>query len=155
MQVNGLSLVSYQHDGNARLRQITQGPQTATLTYDEANRRSSLTLPNGITVAYTYHDASRLISQTYTGLGGPVGDLTYSYDANEQLAFGAVSQTFDDNGNLQTQTDASGTTTYTSDARNRLVGIIMGDAHENMILPSVGCDTFTTMGDKAVFITLC
>ncbi len=31
--------------------------------------------------------------------------------------------TFDANGNLLTQTDASGTTTYTWDARNRLVGI--------------------------------
>jgi RHS repeat-associated protein len=151
MQVNGLPPVSYQHDGNARLRQIAQGPQTATLTYDEANRRSTLTLPNGITVTYAYDDASRLIGQSYTGPAGPLGNLTYTYDANgnriatggtwarsgipatiptssydsanQQLSFGPVTQTFDDNGNLQTQTDASGTTTYTWDARNRLLAI--------------------------------
>jgi len=151
LQVNGLPPVSYQHDGNTRLRQLGQGAQTASLTYDEANRRSTLTLPNGITVTYAYDEASRLIGQTYTGLGGQMGNLTYSYDANgsriatggawartglpasvptsayndanQQLSFGPVTQTFDDNGNLQTQTDATGTTTYTWDARNRLVSI--------------------------------
>jgi RHS repeat-associated protein len=47
-----------------------------------------------------------------------------SYDpANQQLAFGAVNQTFDANGNLLTQTDPSGTITYTWDARNRLTAI--------------------------------
>lgn len=48
------------------------------------------------------------------------------YDAaNQQIQFNAASpnQTFDANGNLQTQTDTSGTTTYTWDARNRLTAI--------------------------------
>jgi RHS repeat-associated protein len=39
------------------------------------------------------------------------------------LTFGPVSQTFDANGNLLTQTDSAGTTTYTWDSRNRLVAI--------------------------------
>jgi RHS repeat-associated protein len=46
------------------------------------------------------------------------------YDAsNAQLAFGPVTQPFDANGSLLTQTDASGTTTYMWDARNRLASI--------------------------------
>jgi YD repeat-containing protein len=119
------------------------------LTYDAANRRSTLTLPNGVRASYSYDAASRLIAQSYTGPQGLLGDLTYTYDprgnriatggswartgipesiptssydaANEQLAFSNVTQTFDSNGNLLTQTDPSGTTTYTWDARNRLV----------------------------------
>ena len=47
-----------------------------------------------------------------------------SYDAaNQQLAFGPVTQTFDANGNLLTRTEGGQTTTYTWDARNRLTGI--------------------------------
>jgi len=151
MQVNGLPPVTYQHDANSRLTQVVQGTQTAALVYDQSNRRTRLELPNGVVITYTYDDASRLIGQTYTGPGGSLGDLSYTYDAtgnriatggtwarsllppsvlssnydqsNEQLAFGQVAQTFDANGNLITQTDANGTTTYTWDARNRLVGI--------------------------------
>jgi RHS repeat-associated protein len=151
MQVNGLAPVQYGYDANSRLTQIVRGPQTATLGYDAADRRTTLTLPNGVTTSYSYDAASRLIAQTYTGPGGPLGSLTYAYDANgnrlatggsfartlipsaipttsydqanQQLAFGPTTQTFDTNGNLLTQTDASGTTTYTWDARNRLVGI--------------------------------
>jgi RHS repeat-associated protein len=151
MQVNGLAPVTYGYDANSRLTQIQQGTQAATLSYDAANRRMTLSLPNGITVSYTYDTASRLIAQTYTGPQGLLGDLTYTYDANgnrvatggtwartgipgsiatssydpgnEQLAFSTVTQTFDANGNLLTQTDASGTTIYTWDARNRLIAI--------------------------------
>lgn len=151
MQASGLPPVSYGYDATSRLTGIVQGPQTASLTYDPANRRTTLVLPTGITVGYQYDNASRLIAQTYTGLNGPLGDLSYSYDAtgnrlatggswarsllptsvlattydlsNAQLAFGDVSQTFDANGNLLTQTDASGTTTYTWDARDRLTAL--------------------------------
>ena len=151
MQANGLAPVTYAYDAASRLTGITQSQQSATLSYDPSNRRTSLVLPNGITVTYTYDDANRLIAQTYTGPGGPLGDLSYTYDAtdnrigtggswarsllpasvlsstydpsNEQLAFGEVTQTFDSNGNLLTQTDATGTTTYTWDARNRLAAI--------------------------------
>jgi len=151
MQANGLQPVMYGYDVNSRLTQIVQGSQGADFTYDTVNRRTSLVLPNGITVTYTYDEASRLIAQTYTGPTGPLGNLSYAYDANgsriatggswartlvpasvptssydaanEQLAFGQVVQAFDANGNLLTQTDLSGTTTNTWDPRNRLVAI--------------------------------
>jgi YD repeat-containing protein len=151
MQASGLQPVTYAHDANSRLTGIAQATQTGTLAYDPSNRRTSLVLPNGITVTYSYDEASRLIGQSYTGPTGPLGDLTYQYDAtghrmgtggsfartaipatvpsaaydpsNAQLAFGPVTQTFDPNGNLLTQTDASGTTTYMWDARNRLASI--------------------------------
>ncbi len=148
LQASGLQPVTYGYDANSRLTGVTQATQAATLTYDPSSRRTTLTLPNGITVTYTYDDASRLIAQTYTGPGGPLGNLTYQYDAtgnrigtggswartllpasvptadydatNAQLTFGPVTQTFDTNGNLLTQTEGAATTTYTWDARNRL-----------------------------------
>ncbi|MGH7430028.1 MAG: hypothetical protein ACREJ4_16965, partial [Candidatus Methylomirabilaceae bacterium] len=47
-----------------------------------------------------------------------------AYDAaNEQIQFNSLPATFDANGNQTTSTDATGTTTYTWDARNRLVAI--------------------------------
>jgi YD repeat-containing protein len=82
MQASGLQPVTYAHDANSRLTGIAQATQGATLAYDPASRRTSLVLPNGITATYTYDEASRLVSQTYTGPGGALGDLTYSYDLN-------------------------------------------------------------------------
>src|SRR5687767_8307592 len=49
---------------------------------------------------------------------------TTSYDANNrQLTFGDKTLSYDDNGNLQSITDSNGTTLYSWNARNQLVGI--------------------------------
>jgi YD repeat-containing protein len=152
MTVSGQSSVVYSYDNANRLLQITQGSSVVSYTYDAAGRRTSLTLPNGVLVEYGYDTASRLTSITYKQNGTIVlGDLTYEYDkngnriktsgsfartgvpsaitstaydaANEQTTFGGMTLTYDNNGNLQTITDASGTTTYTWNARNQLVGV--------------------------------
>ena len=114
-----------------------------------ANTR--LTLPNGVSTEYQYDLASRRTALIYRNTTGLLGDLTYQYDAagnrtrvggslartllpdpvasatydaaNRQLAFGDKTMTFDPNGNLTTLTDATGTTTFTWDARDRLIGI--------------------------------
>lgn len=52
-----------------------------TIAYDNANRRTSLTLPNGIVTEYAYDAASRLTGLTYKLSGTPIGTLTYTYDA--------------------------------------------------------------------------
>jgi YD repeat-containing protein len=112
----------------------------------------SLTLPNGILVEYAYNAASRVTSITYKQNGTTVmGDLTYEYDKagnrtkiggswgrtgmpepltttsydpnNRQLTFGDKTLAYDDNGNLQSITDSNGTTLYSWNARNQLVGI--------------------------------
>ena len=62
---------------------LTQGTQGAALAYDAADRRTALTLPNGIVFSYTYDAASRLIGQTYTGPNGVLRDLAYSYQTRE------------------------------------------------------------------------
>ncbi len=151
MQVSGLQPVTYAYDPASRLTGVAHAGQAATLTYDPSNRRTSLVLPNRVTVTYTYDEANHLIAQTYSGPQGGLGYLTYQYDASgnristggswarsllpssvlssnydqasAQLAFGEVTQTFDLNGNVFTQTDATGTTSYIWDARNRLITI--------------------------------
>jgi YD repeat-containing protein len=56
--------------------------------YDDADRKTCLTLPNGVVVSYGYDNDSRPTSITY-GTGGScsnppsnLGSLTYSYDAD-------------------------------------------------------------------------
>jgi YD repeat-containing protein len=49
---------------------------------------------------------------------------TATYDAaNQQLTFDATRATYDNNGNLITLTDTSGTTTYTWNSRDQLTNI--------------------------------
>ncbi len=152
MTVLGQPTVDYTYDDANRLIQITQGAAIVSFTYDNGGRRTSLTLPNGVLVEYAYDNASRVTSITYKENGTIVlGDLTYEYDkngsrtkiggsfartgipqpiastaynaANHQTTFGDKTLTYDNNGNLQTITDATGTMTYTWNARNQLVGI--------------------------------
>ena len=57
-----------------------QGSTSVAFGYDNASRRTSATLPNGITAAYVYDAASELTSITYKTSGGTtLGTLTYTY----------------------------------------------------------------------------
>jgi len=153
MTVNGQTPVSYQYDSASRLTQVAQGTQVVGLEYDAAGRRTSLAHPNGVNTTYTYDTAARLTNILHQGPSSIIEDLTYTYDAagnrvsltrpsgastvlpgpvqaaydtaNEQIQFNnpTPNLTYDANGNLISHTDASGTTTYTWDARNRLTGI--------------------------------
>ena len=120
--------------------------------YDSANRRTSLTLPNGVVLNYGYDAASLLTTATW--LSGPttLGNLTYGYDstgrrvqvggtfarvnlpaalasatyntANQLTQWGSTALTYDLNGNLT----SDGTNSYTWDARNQLSGVSGGVA---------------------------
>jgi YD repeat-containing protein len=57
-----------------------------------------------------------------TGIPQAIASTAYNA-ANHQTTFGDKTLTYDNNGNLQTITDSSGTTTYTWNARNQLTGI--------------------------------
>ncbi|ALA58606.1 RHS repeat-associated core domain-containing protein [Nitrospira moscoviensis] len=151
MTVVGQPQVTYTYDNANRLTQVVQGTSTVTIAYDDADRRTSLSLPNGNSIVYAYDAASQLTSLTYKSGTTVIGDLTYTYDGagnrikvggafarttippalttvsynanNQQLTFGANTETYDLNGNLATVTDPSGTATYTWNARDQLTGI--------------------------------
>jgi RHS repeat-associated protein len=57
-----------------------------------------------------------------TGIPQGVGSTNYNA-ANQQMSFGDKTLTYDDNGNLTSIVDASGTTLYTWNARNQLTAM--------------------------------
>ena len=147
MTVTGQTALSYAWDNANRLSAITQGSNAAGFAYDAANRRTQLTLPNGVSLAYTYDADSRVTGITYTAGNNQLGNLAYTYDAderrssmggslaavnlpqavsgntfnagNEMTAFNGTALSYDANGNLTND----GTNTYTWDARNHLSAI--------------------------------
>lgn len=77
-------------------------------------------------LTYSYDKAGKRIatggSFARTGLLQTLSTATYDA-ANQQLTLGNKSATYDNNGNLATLTDPSGTTTYTWNARNQLAAL--------------------------------
>ena len=80
--------LTYCYDAANRLTTIMTGTNCASPTgvqaaygYDDANRRTSLTLANGVTTTYGYDNANQLTSLTYSKGGNTLGTLTYGYDA--------------------------------------------------------------------------
>jgi RHS repeat-associated protein len=143
--------------------------------YDNANRRTSLTLPNGILVEYSYDAASRVMEITYKQNGTTLlGNLTYEYDKggkrtkiggswartaipqnvastnydanNRQLTFGDKTLTYDNNGNLTSIADANGTTLYSWNARNQLAAISGPNVNVSFVYDGLGRREKKTVG---------
>jgi RHS repeat-associated protein len=122
------------------------------LSFDALGRRTEITLPNGLMTNYTYDNASRLLNLEHLNPAQQVLEsLTYTYDANgnrismnrasvtppwpqpisntsynaanQMLTFNDKNITYDANGNMTSVTNSCGTTNYTWDVRNRLIGI--------------------------------
>ena len=168
MTANGQASVGYQYDAASRLTRVSQGLQIVGLSYDAAGRRTGLSYPNGTTTTYGYDAASRLTSILHQGPTAVIEALTYTYDAagnrlsfaranqvamdlpgpvqaaydaaNEQIQFNnpTPNLTYDANGNLTSQTDTNGTTTYTWDARNRLAAVSGPDVSASFVYDAVG-----------------
>jgi YD repeat-containing protein len=79
MTIAGQADTTYAYNDADQLTGVTRGAETATIGYDSAGRRGSLTLPAGISQTYGYDDASRLTSITYqrgTSLLGSIARST-------------------------------------------------------------------------------
>jgi uncharacterized protein RhaS with RHS repeats len=147
--------ISYTWDKANRLNGIYQGSGGCTSTgnpavgfaYDNASRRTTLTLPNGVPVSYSYDKDSRVTLLNYGTGSTQLGQLSYYYDAdgrvtgeggtlasislpqsingnmfnadNAMPAFGLQTLAYDANGNLT----SDGTNAYSWDARNHLSAI--------------------------------
>ncbi len=144
---SGQAPVHYTYDDDNRLIKVTQGSAAVSLAYDAAGRRISMTLPDGVEGSYTYDAASRLTALQYKHGGTEIGDLTYTYDAdnrrtgaggtlagftlpdavssatydaaNELKRWGAATLGYDDNGNLTND----GTHSYLWNDRNQLARV--------------------------------
>ncbi len=112
--------------------------------YDSANRRTCLTLPNGVLASYSYDKDSRVTSLVY-GTGGScssppnnLGSLTYSYDADGRRTATA--------GSLATVTlpaNVTGTTSYNADNEQSTFNGTSLSYDANGNLTSAGIDTYT------------
>jgi RHS repeat-associated protein len=166
MTVAGQPTINYAYDNANRLTQITQGSSVVGFGYDAAGRRTSLTLANGILVEYAYDVASRVTGITYKQGQTVLGNLTYEYDkagnrtkiggsfartgipqsvtstaynaANHQTTFDDKTLTYDNNGNLTSIVDATGTTLYTWSARNQLIGISGPSVNASFVYDGLG-----------------
>ncbi len=152
MQVAGQEAVNYSYDANSRLINLQSGVLNFGLSYDALGRRTTLTLPNGVTTNYSYDNASHLLELKHLNpLNAVLEQINYVYDkngnrtkmdrlnvavklpnavtnttynqANQMITFNDKSITYDANGNMETVVNSCGMTTYTWDARNRLIGI--------------------------------
>ena len=143
----GETPVSYSWDAAGNPLGAAQGSAALSYAYDGAGRLSSVTLPNGVVAAYSYDSDSRIAAIAYSNGSGPLGNLTYTYDANgrvvskggslasvvmpqtvtgntfnaanEMTAFNGQPLTYDGNGDLL----SDGTNSYTWDARNDLASL--------------------------------
>ena len=124
--------------------QIT-GEEAVNIMVNVADLSLSLKVPVNIratkyiygTKAYSYDSTNRLTSVmrgvleedrfSYDSVGNRLTDIqrrSYTYNnGNELLSQNGTSFTFDANGNIVSKTDNCGTTTYSYDSENRLVGI--------------------------------
>jgi len=175
MSVNGSLPVNYTYDTNSRLTQVAQGTEIVGLNYDLAGRRTNLSYSNGTNTSYAYDTASRLTNITHQSGATPFESITYTYDAagnrisldrtngasillpesvqaaydaaNEQIQFNSTTPnlTYDNNGNLTSQSDTSGTTNYTWDARNRLSNINGPSTTASFVYDALGRRTSKTI----------
>lgn len=151
MVVNSGATIAYGYDNANRLRSITQGSASVSITPDNAGRRQSVTLPNGVTMTYGYDDpGDDLQSITYANGGTSLGQITYAYDnagrrisrnstldnsglpnpvslarydaANRLVQWGNQTLSYDANGNLLND----GANNYSWNARDQLASLSGG-----------------------------
>jgi RHS repeat-associated protein len=88
VSVDGTLFVSYAYDDASRLATITRAANGANpalnfeFTYDNANRRTGMSYPNGVDTAYTYDNLNRLtnLAATKTSTSTPITNFGYTYD---------------------------------------------------------------------------
>ncbi len=92
-----------------------------------------------LTYQYDKNGSRTKIGGTFarTGIPQPISSTAYNA-ANHQTTFGDKTLTYDNNGNVQTITDSGGTTTYTWNARNQLVGISGPGVNASFVYDGLG-----------------
>jgi RHS repeat-associated protein len=116
--------VGYDRDGNGNILALMINGQTTKYNYDALNRMIRQTNPDGTIKQYTYDAIGNLI--TRLDENGVLTTYTYDYDLLVDIDYSDsthdVALTYNDNGELTSMTDATGTTAFTYDNGGRLIG---------------------------------
>jgi RHS repeat-associated protein len=159
----------YDLNGNRVEQKETNGPTTngtatTTYRYDEADRLDRVIEPER-TSDYTLDPVGNRTLELVTANGNTVSRSVLGYNARDQLTSRAdavanvnVVQTYDDSGNLKTQTSNGTTRTYDYDARDRMLRLQEGtnealtfdyDAQGMRLKKSQGAQTTKYQYDQA------
>lgn len=132
----------YEHNGNLKLTKVTYADGGELIhEYDDMDRIIKTTDPEENETTYLYDPAGRLVCKTlpdgnqycyiYDAVGNVLeeGISKVELDFSEGLdalqagfaAYGKITRTYDANGNILTQIDQNGLTTFEYDSMNRVV----------------------------------
>jgi RHS repeat-associated protein len=113
------SSVDYAYNEDGRRETMTTLAGTTNYMYDDLGQLTRVTYPSTRVVDYEYDSAGNRIRVNDDG-------TIESYSTNEMNQYEAVdivTYAYDDDGNMTSRTDASGTTTFEYDIENRLVRV--------------------------------
>ena len=147
-QVTGQPALSYSYDAAGNLTGASIPQAAADFAYDARNELTTISRANGVASIFSYDPDARLTSIVHAGGSSAIDTESYGYDAvgnrnshstnigqalatpattntfnaaNQLTQSGAVTNTFDGNGNLAQE---AGTATYSWDGRGRLTSIV-------------------------------
>jgi YD repeat-containing protein len=137
---------------------MTDSAGTTAWTYDNLDRLTNVSYPNGDTVAYGYEKVGDRISHMVNG----VTKTNTFDDANRITASGTDTYTYDANGNQTGKTSGSMTTTYSYDALDWLINISSGgtvgsyvyDGDGDFLMNSQELETAKRLGTAFVCVVL-
>src|SRR5262249_8233852 len=109
----------YTYDEIDRRSLVTTPDGPTTYDYDADNRLTSVTLPAGRSVTYDYDAAGNRLGVTDDG----VPTAYASNNLNQYTSIDGTTQLFDLAGNLTSASGTAGNTSYAYDALNRLIGV--------------------------------
>ncbi len=111
-----------------KIETIGTGPATTSAyTYDAAGRIDTVTV-NGVLQADYAYDANGNRTHEREDQAGP--SIAVYDDQDRLLSYAGTSYTYSAAGDLETSTDASGTTTYAYDALGNLRSVVLPDAEQ-------------------------
>lgn len=128
---NASPVATYQWNADHRLTSMTDASGTQSIAYDQVGRPTTITYPDGRTIAFVYDAAGNIAGITY-----PDGlNVAYTYDsrnrvATVQFAGNTLSAVYDAAGDLVGETRSNGVdSVYQYDDAGRLARIRHGSAN--------------------------